>query len=229
MITEEMGRLRSKHSGYIKKLAKANEIIQHGLAVCSNPFVSCSFGKDSAVLLHMVMKHRSNIEARFIKWPESYLIYDFEKVIEAWIALGANVKILELTRESLNDKVRDRWLRLAAMNEADGSFVGLRADESKGRRMTLISNGTVFKNKNGFYRICPIAFFNTEDVAAYIYQHNLPTLNIYKQEGFQKRTSSRIPRNDFFIRQEMIQNLRLRDYSSFKKVLDMFPEIEEYV
>jgi 3'-phosphoadenosine 5'-phosphosulfate sulfotransferase (PAPS reductase)/FAD synthetase len=228
MIDLNCARVRSKMPSYKRKIEKAVEIIREGLEICKNPYVACSFGKDSSVLLHMVMQIDPKIEARFIAWPESELIHNFSEVINQWLLLGANIKRLDLNRSSLDDKVADRFDILSNMSESDGSFVGLRADESKGRRITLVKDGVIYKNKQGFYRICPLAWFSTEDIAAYIYQHNLPTLKIYKDGGFNLRTTSRIPRPNFGIREEMLRGLKRRDPWAFQKLIEIYPEVKEY-
>ena len=228
MIDDKCAELWCKTTIYKKRIASANKIILDGLNVCKQPFVSCSFGKDSAVMLHLVQNHVRNIEARFLRWPETNIINNYEDVIAQWDALGANIKILDMARDRLNENVADRWSSLAKISDSDGSFVGLRADESKGRRITLRANGVVYKSKSGFYRICPLAYWKSEDVAAYAYQHDLPMLNTYKDSGYQSRTSSRIPRSDFGIREEMLRDLKIKNPAGFKELEKIYSEVSEY-
>ncbi|WP_294833266.1 phosphoadenosine phosphosulfate reductase family protein [uncultured Gilliamella sp.] len=227
MIDIECAKIRAKMPSFKRKVQVAKEIIKNGLSLCDKTIVSCSFGKDSAVLLHLVMQEKPDIEARFISWDETNLIHNFNDVIAEWKKLNANIKVINLSRLTLDEKVKDRFDKLT--QEANGSFVGLRIDESKGRRITLLKDGVIYKNKQGFYRICPLAYFSTEDIAAYIYLHKLPTLQIYKIEGFQERTTSRIPRANFGIRQEMLQRLKQRDLQAFQKLQEIYPEVSEYV
>ena len=229
MITRDVGRLRSKMAGYRKAIDRAKGIIHEGLEKCPDAFVACSFGKDSSVLLDLVKREKPDIEARFVRWDESALLYDFDRVIGEWEGRGVDITQIHLQRDSLDDKVADRWERMAKARPAGGSFVGLRAQESKGRRITLAANGTVYKNVKGFWRICPLAWLQTEDIAAYIYEHDLPTLSVYDEEGFQERTASRVPRNDYMIRQEMLNKLAARDPIAFARLEQIYPEVSEYV
>lgn len=228
MIDEKCARLWAKNARYKKKIGAANKIIEDSLKVCDRPFVACSFGKDSAVLLDLVMKIIPDVEARFVRWPETNIINNYDEVISQWIGLGANVKILDLSRESLDDKVGDRWDQLSKISYSDGSFVGLRADESKGRRMTLIANGVIYKSVKGFYRICPLASWKNEDIAAHVVSNNLPTLNTYKEFGYQTRTAARIPRADFHIREQMLRDLKARDIIAFNELQKIYGEVSEY-
>lgn len=229
MIDFKVARLRSKMQAYRRMIDQANKIIDDGLLACPDAYVACSFGKDSLVMLDLVMRVNPAVQAGFIKWQESDLMYNFSEVEQKWAERGANIHTLHMTRTSLDERVDDRFEQLANISAAHGSFVGLRAEESKGRRMTLRSNGVVYKSKKGFWRICPLAWWSTEDIAAYVYENDLPMLDIYKTDGFEQRTASRVPRNDYFIRQEMLQKLRMRDPLSFQKLEQLYPEVSEYV
>lgn len=229
MITRDVGRLRSRMASYKRAVSRAEQIVKDGLEVCPTAFVACSFGKDSAVILDIVRKIKPDIEARFVRWSESSLLYDFDRVISEWESLGVKITQIHLERATLDDKVSDRWEKMAQIAPAGGSFVGLRAQESKGRRITLAKSGVIYQNIKGFWRICPLAWMQTEDIAAYIYEHNLPTLSVYDEEGFQERTASRVPRNDYLIRQEMLNKLAMRDPVAFARLKAIYPEVSEYV
>ena len=227
MIDERAAKLWARNGGYKRRLEKTKEHIKQCLKTCPNNYVSCSFGKDSTVLLHLVLQEKKDVQARFISWPETKYIDNYDEVIKEWESLGVDILELKLTRETLDEKVKDRWLKLA--KNASGSFVGLRASESKGRRITLRANGTIYKNKKGFYRLCPLAWWQDMDIAAYVVENSLPTLNTYKKKGFGSRTSSRIPRSDFFIREEYLNNLKINNPTAFFAIKNIYPEVDNYV
>lgn len=227
MIDERVARLYARLSIHRRHVDQAHAIVRQTLQVCRQPFVACSFGKDSAALLHLVMQHRPDIEARFIRWPETNLLGDYERVIDEWKQRGARITILDLTRATLDEKTPGRWEALRNISPADGQFVGLRADESRARTITLAAHGHLYRTAAGYWRSCPLARWTTLDVAAYVITHNIPTLSAYTRHGFEARTSSRVPRAAHSIREQALQRLREDDPAAYQQLADMFPEINQ--
>lgn len=228
MIGEKEARLHAKMSRYKRMKDLANRIITEALEQCEAPFVSCSFGKDSGAMLHLVMQHLPNINVRFIRWPETDMIDNFPEVISQWKAMGANVVILDLWRPTLDHKVAGRWEMLNRMGHADGYFIGLRKDESVNRRIILSKQGRIHRLKNGMLRICPLAEWNTLDVAAYTVEHNLPMLSAYQKRGFEERTASRIPRDAYSIRENALRQIRNDDPAAWQKLQELYPEVTQW-
>jgi len=199
---------------------KTSGFIKWALERIENPYVACSFGKDSAVMLHLIMQQAPDIKIRFIRWNfETEFIDNYDEVISAWGEL--NLEQVEFSREFLSDKRKDRYDTVGH----DSYFIGLRKDESVARRITLKKHGMFFKNKADMIRISPLADWNEKDIAAYMYANYLPILNTYLEHGSQSRTASRIPREDFGIRQSFLTDLKQRDFSSYQKLINHFPEI----
>jgi 3'-phosphoadenosine 5'-phosphosulfate sulfotransferase (PAPS reductase)/FAD synthetase len=221
-LKEAAYRAHAMSAGYARRVDEALALIDQGLALCRAPYVACSFGKDSAVLLDLVMRRAPDIEARFIRWPETEHLGNYSEVIEAWRARGARIHILDLWRASLDEKVGDRWKMLR--DTADGVFIGLRAEESLARRTTLLVHGTLFHSKEGHYRISPLAWWRTRDIAAYVVTHDLPTLTPYKRHGFSERTSSRIPRAS--VRGDLLRQIRSEDPQAWAGLVALYPEVE---
>lgn len=222
----ERYRLHARLPVFRRRLEAAHKIIRQGLATCERPFVACSFGKDSAVLLDLVRQHRPGIEARFLRWPETELLGNYDEAADAWRARGANIAILDLSRATLDEAVPDRWQRLNALAPADGSFVGLRAEESRVRKMRLGRDGPVAHVRStGMWRICPLARWRTEDVAAYVVSRDLPTLEAYHRKGFEARTSSRVPRDQHSIRREALFDLRQHNPAAWAQLAQLYPEV----
>lgn len=226
MIGAKEARLYARLPVHRRHVEHAHSIIRQTLDVCERPFVACSFGKDSAALLHLVRTYRPDIEARFIRWPESGLLADFDRVIGEWRELGANVVILDLTRATLDERTPGRWDALRNLSPADGQFVGLRADESRARQITLNAHGHLYRTAAGYWRSCPLARWNTLDVAAYVTLHKLPTLSAYERHGFEARTTSRIPRAQHSIREEALARLREDDPAAYQQLRAMYPELD---
>lgn len=225
----ERARLYAKLPVYRRRLVQAMAVIEEGLARCDRPYVACSFGKDSAVVLHMVRQFMPDVQARFISWPETELLGDYERVMNEWRALGADIRVLHLTRKTLDEKVADRWLQLHAIEPADGYFSGMRKEESRARRVILNSQGAVaYIKQSDTVRICPIADWKTEDVAAYVVEHDLPTLKAYQDHGFEARTASRVPRAAFSIREQALEQLRQDDPAAYRQLERMYPEVAQW-
>ena len=110
---------------------KTSGFIRWALERVKNPYVACSFGKDSAVMLHLILQQAPDVSVRFIRWRfETEFIDNYDEVIKDWGYL--NLEQVELSRESLSDKRKDRYDTVGY----DGYFIGLRKNESVSRRIT---------------------------------------------------------------------------------------------
>lgn len=213
-----------------KRRAGALGILEQGLAACHTPYVGCSFGKDSAVVLHLALQQQAGIEVRFLRWKgETEHLDTYDEVIAQWVArFHINLSVLELSRETLEERVPGRWRTLNTLTPADGYVVGLRASESADRRRTLRTQGTIYRARAGIIRICPLAWWTDDDVAAYILEHDLPMLHSYAVEGIQARTSARVPRDQYGIREQSMAALKRRDPQAYAMLLTTFPALDQY-
>lgn len=219
--------VHARSDRFQKRVDEAIDIIRRGLEVAPDAYISCSFGKDSAVMYHLCSSVKPDIQARFIRWQESNLLDNYDAVIDQWLMRGMNLTVLDMVRESLDDSAKDRWQQLETLAQASGYFVGLRIEESRGRKISLVKDGSLYQKKGGLWRICPIAHWRTDDVAAYVVLHDLPMLNTYHQEGFAARTASRVPRQE--VRGQSLSALRQRDPNAFEALATKFPEVKEWV
>lgn len=103
--------------------------------------------------------------------------------------------------------------------------IGLRQEESVARRLTLKTHGMFYRNKSEMIRISPLADWNEKEITAYMFSNELPVLNTYLKHGSKSRTASRIPREDYGIRQSFINDLKQRDFASYQNIIKHFPEI----
>jgi 3'-phosphoadenosine 5'-phosphosulfate sulfotransferase (PAPS reductase)/FAD synthetase len=202
---------------------KTSGFIRWALERVENPYLACSFGKDSAVILHLTLQHLPNIPVRFIRWQnETEHIDNYDEIISQWNL--PNLHQITLSRSSLADSRKDRY----HTEGYDSYFIGLRKDESVPRRITLKKHGMFHTLRSGLTRIAPLADWTTRDVAAYAVSNKLPTLNSYLTQGMDSRTASRIPRSDHGIRENFLNDLRQRDFEGYQQLLQKFPEIKEY-
>ena len=216
--------LHAKIHSFNRLVNKTSGFVRWALSRVETPYVACSFGKDSAVMLHIILEHKPDIPIRFIRWKnETEHIDNYDEVINEWGKI--NLTQIELCRESLNDNRPERY----QTTQFDSYFIGLREDESTARRITLKANGIFYKNKAGLIRIAPLAEWSTRDIAAYVYSKNLPILKSYLQKGISSRTASRIPRSDYGIRTNFLIDLKRYNLAAYQQLLLKFPEIKQYV
>lgn len=224
MIDQRTALLYAQLKPFKNLVRKTSGFINWALNRVHSPYVACSFGKDSAVMLHLVLQFLPDIPVRFVRWKlETEYIDNYDDIIKQWGNI--NLHQIIFSRQTLSDSRTDRY----SVTGYDSYFIGLRMQESTARRITLKSNGLFYKNSDGLIRISPLADWSDMDVAAYMFSNNLPVLNSYLFNGISSRTASRIPRSDYGIRTSFLTDLKNRDMDAYQKLVINFPEIKEYV
>lgn len=189
------------------KESQALELIKKALSEHEKPFLSCSFGKDSLVVMHLV--HRINKEIPIV-WartgvnhPTVYKVVDHYKklgykIIEAnpdysfWEIVnkygwpigarntGSNTAVTQCCKE-LKKKPMAR-----KTENFDLEFNGLTAFESWTRYCRLKADGLYkfvkSRGKKGRYVCMPIGFWHTNDVWDYIQKYNILYPDVYNEE-----------------------------------------------
>jgi sulfate adenylyltransferase subunit 2 len=205
---------------------KTSGFIRWALERVENPYVACSFGKDSAVMLHLILQHDPDIPVRFASHPETRILDNYDQVINQWINKGINyheiycdgglVKVKHAQRNAL-DALHENW---------DSFFVGIRKQESFARRVSLKKHGMFYKLKStGRVKISPLSDWTEKEIAVYILVNDLPVLNKYNIEGFSARTTSGIPRTNI---EECLISLKQRDIESYNKLCQLFPDTKYF-
>lgn len=224
-LERQKGLLYSKMPEHKRLVDETKLFIKKSLSKVSNPYVACSFGKDSSVMLHLILQEMPKIRVRFASHPETELLDKYKQVIDWWIneyninlynvfCNGDFVKIKHHQRDMLDDV------------ECDSFFVGIRAEESRGRRISLKKDGKFYKLKsNGRIKISPMAWWKKEDIWAYIVSNNIPLLDKYEFEGVTARTTSGIAR---YYQRETLLSLKQRDITRYNKLLQLYPNARNY-
>lgn len=224
MMDEKTAMLYSKMPEHKFLISKTVNFIKWALSRVENPYLACSFGKDSSVMLHLVFNQYPNIVVKFLGKKETDLIDDYTGIIEWW-----QKKNIIIERISYQGWLEGGTKKGIAKNmQADGYdsfFVGIRKEESVSRRITLKKDGKFFKMKDGKIRIAPLADWRTRDIAAYMFSNKLPILNAYKREGFEARTTSNIPSK---YPHEAIARLKDADIAAYNKLINMFPDAKYF-
>ncbi|MDD5231129.1 MAG: phosphoadenosine phosphosulfate reductase family protein [Candidatus Marinimicrobia bacterium] len=225
MMDEKSARLYAQLDQFKYLVSKTERFIAWSLRQVKNPYVACSFGKDSSVMLHMILKHAPNIVVRFATHPETNILDDYPGVIEWWVK-NYSIKLQEIYCDGGLVKVKHHQRKMLNEGNWDAFFVGIRAQESFGRRVSLKTYSKYHQLANGRIKICPMAWWKENDVSAYIFSKDLPLLGKYKFEGISARTSSGTPRTHIH---ETLQALKSRDLQKFNQLCDLFEDAKYYV
>lgn len=221
-------KLYSQLPSYKRLIDKTNQFIISSLGKVETPYLSCSFGKDSAVMLDLVLNHLPSVKVVFVRRIETDLVDNYQDVISQWQSKKAlNLETISYKGWAENGEGQSVGIANATkiLEHHDSYFVGLRADESVERRITLKTHGDYYLNKQGKTRICPVAWWNTKDIATYILTNDLPTLNTYKEFGFDERTTAAIPSK---FPRESLANIKARDIQAYNQILQLLPDLKHF-
>lgn len=226
-----------------RKIEQAKDIINQMLTLCAKPYIALSFGKDSLVMLDLIYQTNNQIDCLFLTSDETFLMHNFKEVID-WYEAEKGIKLKIITTNTLLkndfnlDKAREErkqdWM-LDVFFEYDGVFMGLRAEESKARRLSLMDKNNVspgilqYKSgkRKGQYRACPLKNWTQADIEIYSIAHNLKMLNVYEKLGFGERTTARIPRAEH--RASCLHSIKQTSPENFNKLIALIPDLRLYV
>lgn len=230
LIERKTALLYANSRQYKLLLQKTNDFIATTLAKFeAKSYVACSFGKDSAVMLHLLLNHSKKIPVVFVYYPETEIIDNYEEVIPLWGDINLHKIYLDVgILAEVNEK--DVIPNLARENGFTLGFVGIRAQESNARRITLSKCGMLYHYKNtDIWRACPLAWWKLEDIAAYIFSNEMPMLKSYISHGIQTRTTTGIAPDDFGFRSAQLRRLKDNNISNYNNILSKYPELANYV
>jgi phosphoadenosine phosphosulfate reductase len=208
-INQKTDLLHAKTTEFISTVSTAHSLIKDALDHMNNPYLSFSGGKDSTVMLHMVLKHKPDIPVVYWNADASYPDTEkfIQKIVKEWNLNFINAKtepILSIFKEyginhpSIEQKTMIATVyrpikKLIKEHYFDGVFVGLRAEESSGRRKLIKNRGQLFYNKSQQVMEClPIAHFKTQDIWSYITAYNLPYNKVYDHTKLCHRNDIRV-------------------------------------
>lgn len=186
-----------------EKAVRAIMCAQEALRRSKRPYVAFSGGKDSLVVLHMVLSLRPDATVHWtddeLEYPETVAYMREMRGLAAseqfLVTLGRSTHAgwfrpwsdAPYWREPLpgsrrKDRPADDWM---AARGHDLTFTGTRASESKQRARHFDARGLLYSVKSGTGRHCsPIATWTEDDVWAYIAGHCLPynpTYNVLRE------------------------------------------------
>jgi 3'-phosphoadenosine 5'-phosphosulfate sulfotransferase (PAPS reductase)/FAD synthetase len=191
-----------------RRVARAEAIVREALERMKNPYVAWSTGKDSTVVLDLVRRFKPDVPVVYLDahcgYPETYelideyrkdgvnvILWNCEPFLKTLKDEGITVDSL-VERRTMETTVRIPVLELMEHYGFDGVFMGLRAEESVGRRKMARSKGMLFKKKNGTWSCNPILWFMYDDVWAYIVSRGLKYNRLYDKMDLLPEENRRI-------------------------------------
>jgi 3'-phosphoadenosine 5'-phosphosulfate sulfotransferase (PAPS reductase)/FAD synthetase len=158
-----------------------------------NPYVACSFGKDSIVMLHLVLQHIKDISV----YSFSNKQYDFPDthrlrwgLQEKW-----NLNLILIERdvskavETEDEGGAYNRLYFSVLKEQvqkyqwDCAFVGKRKQEASRRKREIDDKGIFFPDAINGKIAYPLADWTIKDIWAYSKLNNLPHHEIYDKQN----------------------------------------------
>lgn len=244
---KEMYLLHAKSQRFRERLNEAREIIGRVMSTIKTPFVAFSCGKDSSVLADLVMEYSPSAILRFLSSGETRLVHNVDDVLDWFKTRGATIDEILIDRV-FSDEWKDatwteqrkagrRDMELLNKGAWDGIFMGLRIEESRPRKMSLIIHQDddlpryCHKYKGGqrkdMIRVCPLANWLKEDIGAYLLMHNIPYLKHYENHGFEARTTARLTGDA--VRQYVLSDIKRDNPQNWIKLTKRFPEFRAFV
>jgi sulfate adenylyltransferase subunit 2 len=221
---------------------KSRAIIAQMLELCERPYLALSFGKDSVAMLDLVREQAPDIPCVFGCTNETYLLGNYEELVDAYRQRGANIVVANVDRFSIAERGYEMSGEIAGklvfnakefFDNYDGCFMGLRIEESNARRITLVrkDNNVIgprimqYKTgrRAGMYRACPMADWKDYEVLNWIRHKNLPSLNAYS-EGHTVRTSTMVTSNSLGYG-NVLDRVKRQDIGKYNLLMELMPEL----
>lgn len=188
-------KLHARLPAFARKVRQATAVIKKMLARCRNPYIAFSTGKDSTVTADLVWRLAPDIPAVYFDadcaFPESTALLErYEQAGHPIIRWPTEPMLDTLERvggptapgcemETMRSTVYRPAEALVQEYHFDGLFLGLRAEESYARRKLAQVKGELFRRKSGLWECLPVAWWDFNDIWAYIFSYNIDYCAVY--------------------------------------------------
>jgi len=205
-----VARLRS----HLAKVERAKVRIREAFAQSKRAYVSFSGGKDSTVVLHLAQQIQLDVLSCFYdsgaELPSTYQlvhhVQDHWTTVLSWchprrtildilraVGVGREDATEWLSAGQIADEIiKDVAEQAARELETDCYLLGLRRDESDGRKADLTKRGSLYRMANGQLRCCPIWDWTDDDVWAYIVSNAVEYNEAYDRTSLRPRREIRV-------------------------------------
>lgn len=174
--------LHSQTDEFQAKVESSHKIISEALRRYKKPYVAFSGGKDSTVMMHLVIQHCPTIMVvhwDFGRWYVPQAVLDEISVLAS--SMGIVLRIESDTRYQQLKRTANNLPNLSILEErlmpegVDSVFVGIRKEEACGRKQR-IKAGISLTNIKEFW---PVADWSWLDIWGYIVAYNVRYLAHY--------------------------------------------------
>lgn len=198
--------LHASTTSFKKKVEKAKDITKRFLDLGVKGYGSISGGKDSTAMMHLIhsleptypfMSQKDDMD-----FPEEM---EYMKLLEEKYNLNLTIispkqdiweiaKNTDFTEDihskgtSFSDDLFYNLLKeFQVENSYKGVFLGLRTEESKGRKINFAAKSHIYYNQDYSQLVCqPLALWTAKDVFAYLFSNDIPILDVYFKTRFVK-------------------------------------------
>ncbi len=248
-INQRKYNLISRTQEYQNNLAEAISAVQQAIKTCKNPAVSFSFGKDSLVCMDITRRikpdilvinvdrgfggdvpeavdtfkeylDKNNVNLKRVKTPKT--------LFELYHQMG---NLRNYKKSIVTNNLLAGIKKAVSENGIDCSIIGLRADESIGRRHLKSKGFFYFVESEQIFHCCPILNWTSGQVWAYIISNNLPYLKWYDYEAcFDGYENIRYSNWAGLFMYETGRVIRLKKAypELYNKFASEFPEVHEF-
>lgn len=201
---KELYLLHSESSLYLRRLEKTAQIVNEFLNKGLKVILSVSGGKDSVAMAHLVTQIAPNTkvvsEKDDMDFPNEipYMLnlknrYQWDlDIITPNVSLWSVIENFDITEDihSKGTNFSETYFygllrKYHVENDVQGVFLGLRAQESKGRLYNRKKRGLIYFNNSWQQWMCtPIVEWEAKDVFAYLFSNDIPILDVYFKTNF---------------------------------------------
>lgn len=191
---------------HARRVKAATERVSDWLSRVQNPYIAFSTGKDSTCVRHLVHAQAPDTPSVYFDadcaFPESkamlegapnLIVYQTEEPLLVTLRKHGIDGWDSLDRATMQSTVWKPIERLIAEYGFDGVALGLRADESRHRRVHAFTRGAVYQYKrDGLWGCQPIFDWSYDDVWAYIVTNKIPYCGVYDKQWEMPEADQRI-------------------------------------
>lgn len=186
----------AKKAAFQNKLAQSRLLIEQALQI-DKACVYLSWGKDSICLVHLCQQILPDIPIISFGHPEREEIANYQEVEAQYCkAFSPNLTTILMAGDHVPAKVNEAKL----WEIYPVSILGIRKEESQKRSIAISKYGATYQYKSGVksgsWRCFPLAFWSWLDVWGYIAVNDLPYLNAYESQTWERgRTTDHFSKN----------------------------------
>lgn len=258
---KELYMLHSALPSYKRKLQASLDLLQKAKNMGGKWCVSYSTGKDSTVLLdlayqvfgkELIVLHQSygktDLPGTVELFEKAKRKYPLKFIVNQ---APSNLEVLEKAGgffdkpTTKQQKEAWKWWREQGWEKADemardagvtGNIVGLRAQESRARKISISVHGTFFYNKKQQMHQCrPLAYWNSRDIWAYIISNELEYHPVYdfarneEERGRIRNELTLIRGMETLSERGLLAETRMRYPEFIEEIIQEYPELKTFL